>query len=466
MLHSEKSAETLRDEKFISMTNAPVGKLILKMAVPAIISVMISAVYNLADTWFVSCIGEASTRAVAALGVIFSYQMISNAIGFFFGHGSGNFISRALGRKDRVKAAEMASTGAFSSFFCGSILALIAFCFSEPFLLLLGANQEILPEAQQYLFFIALSTPFLTTQLTLNNQLRLQGNARLGMVGIASGAILNIFLDALFIFGFDMGITGASIATAISQFTGCIILFAMTHVGDGLPPQIKTYRPTLTNFREISAGGLPSLSRQALNAVAAVVLNRYAIQYGADPLAALSITSRLFHLVVCIAIGIGQGFQPVCGFNFGAKRFDRVREAFFFGTKANTIIMVTGFVLLNIFSSQIIQWFGSSEQSAEIAKRAIQYYALSLPLLGFVIMTEMFYQNTRQTIGASLLAMMRQGIALIPCIIVLDALFSLDGILWSQPSANFIATIIAFPFAIHLLNKIKKMQSNECNTPS
>ncbi len=454
MSYLEKSAETLRDEKFEIMTTRPVGPLILKMAIPAIISVMISAIYNLADTWFISHVGEASTRAVAALGVIFSYQMISNAIGFYFGHGSGNFISRALGRRERGKASEMASTGAFSSFIFGSLLAFIGLLFTDPLLTLLGASEEILPEACEYFRFIAISTPFFTTQLTLNNQLRLQGNARLGMIGIASGAILNIGLDALFIFGLNMGITGASLATAISQFTGCTVLFGMTHIGDGLPPSIKNFRPTLANYREIMAGGLPSLSRQALNAIAATILNRYAVQYGADPLAALSIVSRMFHLVLCIAIGVGQGFQPVCGFNYGAKLYRRVREAFFFGAKANTVIMVAGFILLNIFATEIIQLFGSSDKAAEIATRAIRYYSLTLPFLGFVVMTEMFYQNTRQTFGASLLAMMRQGIALIPAIIILNAVFGLEGVLWSQPVANLFSLFLAVPFAIHLLNKI------------
>lgn len=451
-----ESADKLRDIKYEKMTTQPIGPLILKMAFPAMISIMISAFYNLADTWFVSHVGEASTRAVAALGVIFSYQMISNAIGFFFGHGSGNYISRALGRRERGKASEMASTGAFSSFILGSILAVIGLLSMDSLLLMLGASREILPEAREYFFFIAFSTPFLTSQLSLNNQLRLQGNARLGMIGIASGAILNIGLDALFIFGFHWGITGASLATAISQVVGCSVLFGMTHVGDGLPPKIRNFRPTLQNYREILAGGLPSLSRQALNAAAAVVLNRYAVKYGADPLAALSIVSKLFHLVVCVAIGIGQGFQPVCGFNFGAKLFERVRAAFFFGVKASTIVMTAGFFLLYFGASEVIELFGSSQEAAVIASRTVKYYAFSLPFLGFIIMTEMFYQNTRQTFGASLLAMMRQGIALIPSIIVLDWLFGLEGVLWAQPLANFLSLFVAIPFAVLLLQKIQR----------
>ena len=437
------------------MTTRPIGPLIAQMALPAILSIMTSALYNLADTWFVSQVGEGATRAVAALGVIFSYQTICNAIGFFFGHGSGNFISRALGRKDRTKAAEMAATGAASSFAAGVLIAVLGCLFSDQILTLFGASAEILPEARAYFQFIVLSTPFLTTQLTLNNQLRLQGNARLGMVGIMSGAILNIGLDALFIFGLGLGITGASLATAISQVTACLILFGMTFVGDGIAVRLKNIRPSLENYREIVAGGLPSLSRQALNAIAAVILNRYAIRYGADPLAALSITSRLFHLVLCLAIGAGQGFQPVCGFNYGAKQYDRVRQAFFFGVKLNTIILIAGFIALIAAAPQIIAQFGSSPQAAEIACRATRYYALTLPFLGFVVMTEMFYQNTRQTFGATLLAMMRQGLALMPAVILLDAAFGLEGVLWAQPAANFVALCFALPFAIHLLRKLK-----------
>ncbi len=454
-MHEHRSSAELMDVKYTTMTTQPVGSLIVKMALPAIISVMISAIYNLVDTWFISQVGEASTRAVAAVGVVFSYQAIANAIGFYHGHGSGNYISRALGRKERQDAAEMAATGVISSFIVGCLLALTGFVLTDPLLLLLGASEEILPEARAYFEFIVLSTPFFTTQLTLNNQLRLQGNARFGMIGIASGAVLNVFLDAWFIFGLELGVMGASLATCISQVVGCATLYAMTHIGDGIPPKLSQFRPTWRNYREIAAGGLPSLSRQALNAVATIVLNRYAVAYSADALAGVSIVSRLIHLILCVAIGVGQGFQPVCGFNFGAKKFDRVRQAFFFGVKLNTVILCAGFVLINLFAAEIIAQFGSSAKAAEIALRGVHYYSLALPFLGFVVMTEMFYQNTRQTARATILAMMRQGIAMIPSVVLLDALFDLEGVLWAQTLANFIALCVAVPFAFQLLHKIQ-----------
>ncbi len=459
MMQESKAAEALQDEKFRTMTQKPVGRLIAGLAVPSILSMMTTAVYNLCDSWFVSQVGDSivSTHAVAALGVIFSYQTLGNAVGFFFGHGSGNYISRALGRKERSKASEMAAAGVFSSFIAGLILGFVGFLASEPFLRLLGANSEILPEALQYFTYIALATPFLTTQLTLNNQLRLQGNARLGMIGIMSGAILNIALDAIFIFYLNMGIQGASLATAISQFIACSILLIMTHVGDGIPPKLSNFHPSIIVYKEIFAGGLPSLSRQGLNALATVVLNRYAVHYGADPLAALSIVSRLNHMVLCIAIGVGQGFQPVCGFNYGAKLYNRVKQAYYFGIKLNTIILSIGFVILCAFSSNIIALFGSSEAAAVIAVRTTRYYALCLPFLGFVVMTEMIHQNTRQTVRASLLAAMRQGIALIPAIIIMDAIWNLEGVLWAQSAANVVALCVSLPFSVQLMRKFNKL---------
>ena len=456
---SPNNPEQLRAEKHHRMTTAPIRSLILSMAVHTIISMTITSVYNFADTWFISHIGEGSTRAVAAVVVIFAYMAIIHATGFFFGHGSGNFISRALGRKDVDSASQMAATGVVSSFLFGIVIALIGILAPQPLLTLLGTSQEIYRETYDYFFFICLATPFMTTSLVFNNQLRLQGNAHRGMVGIAIGALLNIALDPIFIFSLNMGVSGASLATAISQTIGFFVLLAMTHRGDSIVPRLKNFRPTLRNYREILAGGLPSLARQSLNAIAAIVMNRYALDYGAQALAGVSIVGRIMSLLFCIVVGIGQGFQPVCGFNYGARRFDRVEKAYFETIKINTAVVLVFFIVLNAFATQFVGLFGSSAETADIAVRALRFQTSSVPFLGFIVATEMMLQNTRQTIKASVLAVMRRGLGYAPCIIVLSALLGLDGILWSKPAADFIALFFAVPFCILMVRQFRQMMA-------
>ena len=330
----------LLEEKYRRMTTAPIRPLVLRMAVPTIISMMVSVFYNLADTWFISHIPNNSTQAVAAVGVIFSYMAIIHATGFFFGHGSGNYISRALGRKEVDNAARMASTGAVTAFILGLVIMIIGQVFPRQLLYFIGASDEVMTECLDYFKYISLATPFMATSLVFNNQLRLQGNARRGMVGISTGAILNVVLDPIFIFTLNLGVMGASLATAISQTIGFIVLFIMTRQGDSIAPKIRNFSPSFHNYKEILAGGLPSLARQALNAIAAIVMNRYALVYGAQVLAGVSIVYRVTGIVFCFIIGIGQGFQPVCGYNYGAQRFDRVKQAYFETIKMNTIVCI------------------------------------------------------------------------------------------------------------------------------
>ena len=452
----------LLEQKHHRMTTAPVRSLVLKMAVPTIISMMISAVYNLTDTWFISHIPNRATHAIAAVGVIFSYMAIVQATGFFFGHGSGNYISRALGRKDIQNASRMASTGVITSFILGTIIMIAGLLFPVPLLKFIGASDEVMTECIQYFKYISLATPFMTTSLVFNNQLRLQGNARRGMIGIAVGGILNIVLDPLCIFTFEMGVSGASLATAISQTVGFFILLTMTHRGDSIAPKWRYFSPSIKNYREILAGGLPSLARQSLNAIAAIVMNRYALDYGAHALAGVSIVARIMSIVFCIIVGIGQGFQPVCGYNYGAQQYDRVKQAYYETIRMNTIVCIIFFFILNTFAAEIVALFGASQDATEIAGHALHYQTVSLPILGFVVTTEMLLQNTRQTIKASVLAMMRRGLAYAPCIIVLNFLFELDGILWSKTAADYISLCFAIPFCIVLMrdmNHTKHLES-------
>ena len=462
-----QDSSKLLSQKHLRMTTAPIHGLVLKMAIPTIISMMVSSIYNLTDTWFISHIGDAATNAVAAVGVIFSYMSIIRATGFFFGHGSGNYISRALGRKDTEKAAQMASTGVVTAFIFGLIIMGIGVAAPDTVLRLLGTSDEIFKETSDYFFYICLATPFMATSLVLNNQLRLQGNAHRGMIGIGVGALLNIALDPIFIFGFDMGIAGASLATAIAQTIGFITLLMMTRQGDSIAPRLRLFTPSFRNYREIVAGGFPSLARQLLNALAAIVMNRYALEYGAIAMAGIAIVARIMDLLFCIVVGIGQGFQPVCGFNYGAGRFDRVEKAYNETIKINTAVVLFFFVFLNVFASELTGIFGSSPESADIAVRALRYQTVSVPFLGFIVTTEMMLQNTRQTIKASIQAVMRRGLAYAPCIIALDYCFGLEGVLCAKPAADIIALFFAVPFGLLMIHKFRaasKQSANDLHT--
>ena len=312
------------------MTESPVRQLVMKMAVPTIISMMVTALYNIIDAFFV---GHISTEATAGVGVSFAYMTFINAIGFFFGHGSGNFISTALGAKKYADAEKMAATGFISSMAFGTIAAVVGLFFLSPLSRMMGATPDIVPYADDYLLFILIGTPFMMSSLTLNNQLRLQGNASYAMVGIATGAVLNIFLDAFLIYGLDMGVMGASLATCISQMVGWLVLLLGTERSGNVHIRFRHFTPTLRSYIDIYNGGLPSLMRHVFVCISTIMLNRYAAYYAApgteaSAIAAFAIVARVMMFAFSIILGIGQGFQPVCGFNHGAGLYERVRKSF------------------------------------------------------------------------------------------------------------------------------------------
>jgi Na+-driven multidrug efflux pump len=361
----------LRQEKYIRMTTVPVQKLILKLSVPTIASMMVTALYNMADTYFVSSIGGyAGTCAIAAVSVSLSVMALIQAVGFFVGQGASNFISRALGRKDVAKASEMAATGLFLALGCGLAITLIGEIFTAPIARLLGANEEFVAPTVDYLRWIFAAAPMMTGSFCLNNQLRFQGNALYGMIGVVSGAVLNIGLDPLLIHGFGMGAEGASLATAISQTVGFLILLRGTFRGDNLRIHPSRVRVTLENLGLIVQGGLPSLMRQGCAAISVAILNRVAGDVGqADPeigraalIAAFGLVSKIVMVMNNVVIGLGQGYQPVCGFNYGAGKYSRVRRAFWFLVKVVACWCVLVVIVGELFAPQIVNFFPDAEE--------------------------------------------------------------------------------------------------------
>ena len=443
--------EQQRHARFVMMTERPVRQLVMKMAVPTIISMMVTALYNIIDAFFV---GHISTEATAGVGVSFAYMTFINAFGFYFGHGSGNYISTALGAKQYNDAERMAATGFFSSMGLGTIAAIIGLIFISPLSRIMGATPDVVPYADDYLLFILIGTPFMMSSLTLNNQLRLQGNARYAMVGIATGAVLNIFLDALLIYILDMGVIGASLATCISQMTGWFILFLGTEKSGNVHIRFKNFTPTLRSYIDIFKGGNPSLARHFFVCVSTIMLNRYAAFYAApgteaSAIAAFAIVSRIMMFAFSIIIGIGQGFEPVCGFNYGAGLYERVRKSFVFTMNLSTIILIIISITFAVFAPDIIRIFRSEDaELVKIGTIVLRWQCLSFPLIGISTATNMMYQTTRKTLIATLLSMGRQGIFFIPTIIILPHFIGLLGVEMTQAIADALTFLLALPFAI------------------
>ncbi|MDR1419631.1 MAG: MATE family efflux transporter [Treponema sp.] len=439
-------------EKFDVMTSSPVERLVLRMALPPVVIMLISAMYNAADTYFVGYLGTTET---AAVGVSFSLMNVIQAAGFLFGHGAGNYISRALGARNGADAEKMAATGFFTAFFAGSVITAAGLVFLSPLALALGATPTILPYALSYLRFILLGAPFMVSALTINNILRFQGNSFLGMIGMTSGALLNVFLDPLFIFTFGMGISGAALATMISQTVSCVLLFIINRTGkQNVPILFRNFSPGKTAYLDILRGGSPSLLRQSVMSLAAVCLNRAAGPYGDAVIAAVSIVNRVVMISGSAVIGLGQGFQPVCGFNYGAKLYGRVKRAFWFCLAVSSVILAVLSVLGFLFAPAIIAAFRKDDAGViRVGALALRLQSLTLPLTGWIVLNNMMLQTMGKALPANILAFARQGFFLIPLLFTLTPLLGVTGIVLSAPVADLCTFVLALPLGIMALKR-------------
>ena len=449
-----KSKETEKqDIKFKQLTESNVETLVIKLGIPTIISMLTTSFYNMADTFFVSKI---NTQSTAAVGIVFSMMAIIQAIGFFFGHGSGNYISLKLGAKETEEASKMAATGFLSAMIVGFIILICGIIFIKPLAYMLGSTETILPYSISYMKYILIGAPYMTASLVLNNQLRLQGNAVFAMIGLITGAILNIILDPILIFHFDMGVKGAAIGTIISQFVGFCILLVGTNVWGTLPINIRDFSPSLQKYKAIVIGGLPSLCRQSISSFSTAFLNTASAPFGDAAIAAMSIVNRVAMFANSAIIGFGQGFQPVCGFNYGAKKYSRVIDAFYFCVKISTFVLLILAVIIYIYSSQIVHLFNDKDITLlDVANRALKYQALSLPLWGLITLSSMMLQTTRKTIRASILAIAKQGIFLVPIIYIFPKFLGITGIEIAQPFADLLTFILAVPLGYSMIKEMK-----------
>lgn len=443
--------------KLDTMINTPIPKLICTMAVPTIISMMITSVYNMADTYFV---GRLGTSATGAVGVAFSLMAIIQAIGFTLGMGSGNYISRLLGAKKEKLASSVAATGFFTALALGTLVMIFGLIFLQPLTYLLGATDTIAPYAIKYIRWILIGSPYMAATFVLNNLLRYQGSAVYSMIGIGVGGVLNVVLDPLFIFVFKMGIEGAAIATILSQLVSFCILLVMCGRGQNIRIHIKNFAMRLSVFKSILSGGLPSFYRQGLASVSMICLNFAAGPFGDAAIAAMSIVSKVFQFALSMLLGFGQGFQPVCGFNYGAKRFDRVLEAFWFCLKIAVILLSLLGVVGFIFAPQIISIFRKDDIDViRIGTNAIRYQSITFVFSAWIVMCNMLMQTIGKSVKASILAMARQGVFFLPLVLILPRLFGVIGVEIAQPVADVFTFILALPLGISVIRELKNKES-------
>lgn len=444
------------EENYIRMTETPVPRLIGSLSIPTIISMLVTTFYHMADTVFVSRLG---TQASGAVGIVFALMSIIQAIGMTLGLGSGNFVARLLGAREQEKADQVFCTSFFTALAIGSLLLIFGVTLLEPFMYLLGSTDTILPYAKAYGGIILFGAPLMAASFVMNTNLRSEGNARLGMRGIVVGSLLNVILDPLLIFGFNLGIQGAAIATVFSQLVSFSILLSFfLRKRSTLNLRFSHVRMRRWIYHEVFTTGMPAFYRQGMASISMIILNNVAAPLGDSALAAMTIVTRTMQFLGSALIGFGQGFQPVSGFNWGAKRFDRMREAF----KFSTTVGVIGFFILGslgfIFAPTIMRLFIRTDPVVvEIGSFAMRMQCLVMPLQAANIMIAMLFQSIGKAKQASVTALSRQGLFFIPLVLTLSQLIGLRGIQLSQPISDVATFILSVLLARRFWRSLAKL---------
>ncbi len=442
------------EEKRTYMLETPVKKLVCTLAGPTILSMLVTSFYNMADTFFV---GRINTQATAAVGVVFSVMAIIQATGFFFGHGSGNYISRKLGAGDTKEAEKMSSIGFFTALMAGVVILVVCTIFVRPLAYLLGSTETILPYTVSYMRIILLGAPAMTSSLVLNNQMRFQGSAFYAMIGIVSGAVLNIVLDPLLIFKFGFGIAGAAIATTISQYVSFVFLIFMSRQGGNVRIRFSNFKPSLHYYKEIIRGGTPSLCRQGLASLATICLNHGAGFYGDAAIAGMSIVTRISMFANSALVGFGQGFQPVCGFNYGAGKYKRVLDSFWFCVKYSFVFLLVIAAAGYVSAPGLISLFRKGDMDViEVGTAALRFQAVTFPLNAWIVMCNMMLQSIGKGLKASIVASARQGLCFIPFIFILPKFIGLTGVEMSQMCSDIITLVISIPIGFSVIKEMQR----------
>ncbi len=442
------------DRQFVKMTETPIPRLIISLGIPTTISMLITNIYNMADSYFVSKI---ALSAGGATSVVFGVMSIIQAFGFMFGHGAGSHISRMLGAKHTERAGKYASTSFFWALLSGLFIMTFGLIFLTPLMRLLGSTETILPYAEDYATYILLAAPAMTVSCVLNNILRYEGKASLAMIGLTTGGILNILFDPLFIFTFDLGISGAGLATAISQYVSFGILFSVFLLGKTESKIRLSYIDR--GFRiiaDIIVTGLPSLARQGLNSVSTMVLNSQAKAFGDAAIAAMGYVGRTSSMIFSVGLGIGQGFQPVSGFNYGAGKYDRVKKGTTFTLAFGTAFIGAIAVVCFIFAPWIISLFRDEAEVVAIGGEALRIQCTALLVFPISVVATMLFQSIGKSVPALILSCLQSGLIFIPLCFILPIFLEVRGIEMAQPIAYFISAFVSLPMMILFLKNLPK----------
>ncbi len=442
-----------QEDEYRHMTEGSVTKLVLSLSLPTVMSQMITSIYNMADTYFVTSLGDS---AVGGVAIVYALQSIIQAVGFGLAMGAGSLVSRKLGEKDGNGADRYASCAFFSALFFGLLLTLSCLIDLDGLLTLFGSTETILPFATDYAFIILLGAPLMCSSFVLNNILRAEGKAVFSMVGLTAGGLLNIILDPIFIFKANMGVSGAALATLLSQCISFSILLSFYLTGKSIVKlSFKKLSRNLRDYVLIVKTGLPTVFRQGLGSLATTLLNIQVKVYGDAAIAAVGIANKVYMLLRSFVIGVGHGFQPVAGYNYGAGKMRRVKKAFWVATLLGSIVSVCASVVLITSSESIIGLFNPETQEAtEIGGRMLVYIGMALPALGYSTFVNQLYQCLGYVKGATVLASCRQGIFFVPLIFILPVFFKLDGILMTQPLSDILTFCISIPFNIYFLKHV------------
>lgn len=454
-----KAADERASAQYIKMTETPVAKLILMLGIPTTISMLVTSIYNMADTYFV---GQIGTSASGAVGVVFGLMAIIQAFGFMFGHGAGSIISRSLGAKDTERASQIGSTSFAWAMLTGAVISVVGILFLDPLMRLLGSTETILPYARTYAFYILLAAPFMASSCVLNNVLRYEGRAALAMIGLVSGGLLNILGDYIMVNRLGMGVRGAGLATAISQTISFCILLSIFVLGKtDSKLSIKRISKDMNDVLLICKTGFPSLVRQGLSSISTMVLNGQAGIYGDAAVAAMSIVNRVCFFAFSVGLGIGQGFQPVSAFNYGAKKYSRVRKGFFVTLAIGEIFLGT-FALVGFFNAErLVGLFRDDPAVIAIGTVALSAQMLSLFFQPLSVCANMMFQSIGKNGIATILSMLRSGVCLIPTLLILSATLGLTGIEIAQPVSDVLTFVISVPFVVRFLHTLKELEQTE-----
>lgn len=439
---------TNAEKHYQKMTATPVSRLILNLGIPTTISMLITSIYNMADTYFVGNVGES---AQAATGVLFTLQAILQGIAFMLGHGGGTFVSKHLAEQDAKTATMYISTSFFTGAAVGLLISVVGLLFLEPLVLLLGSTQTILPHAMDYGLWVLIACPFIICSLILNNGLRYEGKAFYAMFGLTTGGILNILGDYILVSRLGMGVYGAGLATAVSQIISFFILLFMYLKMAQSTISMKAVSRELSVYRSICRVGLPSLIRQSLNAMTSGVLNNVTKAFGDAAIAAMSVVNRYSQFLMCVGLGMGQGFQPVAAFNYQAKKYSRVKKGLVF-TMCFGFVFIGGISLVSIFiAAPIIGIFQKAPEVIAVGSVALRYAAIGMMFAPLSVPVNMLYQSIQQPTISSVLSLIRSGAITIPLLLIAVPLIGITGVQIAQPTADIIAGLISIPFIVRFL---------------